>query len=137
MNTEKYVVRLTYEERQKLETLVKKLKATSQTVNRAIVLLKADGPNWTNVKNPRTDRVTLQTISNIRKQLVLEGFDAILDRKKTTVAACSEKTRRASGSTSHCDPLRFAARGLWTNGRCDDSPIKSWCWKSPIPSVMK
>jgi hypothetical protein len=52
VNTEKYTVRLTGEERQKLETIVKKLKATSQTVQRAMVLLKADadGPHWTNEK---------------------------------------------------------------------------------------
>ena len=50
MNTEKYIVRLSDEERRELEILVKKLKGTSQKVKRAIVLLKADadGPDWTN-----------------------------------------------------------------------------------------
>ena len=84
MNTEKYIVRLSDEERQELETIVKKLKGTSQTVKRAIVLLKADanGPNWTNEKIHELTGVTLQTISTIRKQLVTEGFDVVLDRKK-------------------------------------------------------
>ena len=44
MNTEKYIVRLTGEERQKLETIVKKLKGASQSVKRAIVLLKHTRP---------------------------------------------------------------------------------------------
>ena len=51
MNTEKYIVRLSDEERQELETVIKKLKGTSQKVNRALALLHADAkPN--NAKNP-------------------------------------------------------------------------------------
>ena len=52
MNTENYIVRRTDEEHQTLETIVKKLKGTSQKVKRAIVLLKADtdGPNGSNEK---------------------------------------------------------------------------------------
>ena len=38
MNTEKYIVRLNDEERQELNTIVKKLKGTSQKIKRAIVL---------------------------------------------------------------------------------------------------
>jgi hypothetical protein len=93
LNTEKYIVRLTDEERQKLERIVKKLKGTSQKVQRAIVLLKADadGPNWTNEKIHEVTGVTLQTISNIRKQLVLEGFDVVLDRKKRRLPPVPKK----------------------------------------------
>ena len=45
----KYVVRLTDQERDELEGVVKKLKGTGQKVRRAKILLKADadGPNWT------------------------------------------------------------------------------------------
>jgi len=93
MNTEKYIVRLSGEERQKLETIVKKLKGTSQTVKRAIVLLKADanGPNWTNEKIHELTGVALKTISNIRKQLVTEGFDVVLDRKKRRLPPVPKK----------------------------------------------
>ena len=50
MNTEKHIVRFSSEERQELEKIVKKLKGTSQKVNRALALLHADanGPDWTN-----------------------------------------------------------------------------------------
>ena len=83
MNTEKYIVRLSVEERQKLDTIVKKLKGTSQKVKRAIILLKADvdGPNGTNEQIHELTGVSIQTIVNVRKQLVLEGFDVVLDRK--------------------------------------------------------
>ena len=45
----KYIVRLTDEERETLNLLVKKRRVSSQKVRRAHVLLKADadGPNWT------------------------------------------------------------------------------------------
>ena len=94
MNTEKYIVRLSDEERQKLETIVKKLQGTSQKVKRAIVLLKADadGPNWTNEQIHELTGMSLRAITNIRKQLVLEGFEVALDRKATTTAAHSQKT---------------------------------------------
>ena len=47
MNTEKYIVQFSSEERQELEKIVKKLKGTSQKVNRAFALLHADanGPD--------------------------------------------------------------------------------------------
>jgi hypothetical protein len=93
MNTEKYIVRLSDSERQKLEIIVKKLKGTSQKVKRAIVLLKADadGPNWTNEQIHELTGVTIQTIVNIRKQLVLEGFDVVLDRKKRRLPPIPKK----------------------------------------------
>ena len=44
----KYIVRLSATERQQAETIVKRLKGTSQKVRRAQILLQADadGPNW-------------------------------------------------------------------------------------------
>jgi hypothetical protein len=84
MNTEKFIVRLSDEERQKLEHIVKKLKGTGEKVRRAQVLLKADadGPNWSNEKTRELTGVSLLGITKIRKRLVLEGFDVVLDRKK-------------------------------------------------------
>lgn len=84
MNTEKYIVRLSEEERQELKNTVKKLKGTSQHVKRAIVLLKADadGPDWTNEKIRDLTDLSIQTIVNIRKRLVTEGFEVALHRKK-------------------------------------------------------
>jgi len=93
MNTEKYIVRISDEERQKLESIVKKLKGTSQTVKRAIVLLKADadGPNWTNEQIHELTGVSLRAITNLRKQLVLEGFEVTLNRKKRRLPPVPKK----------------------------------------------
>ena len=93
MNTEKYIVRLTDEERRELETIVKKLKGTSQKVKRALALLHADadGPNWTNEKIRELTGVSIQTIVNIRKQLVLEGFEITLNRKQRRLPPVPQK----------------------------------------------
>jgi hypothetical protein len=84
VNTEKFIVRLNDEERQELQTIVKKLKGTSQTVNRALVLLHADanGPNWTNEQIAKRTGLTVRSITNLRKRLVTEGFEATLNRKQ-------------------------------------------------------
>ena len=93
MNTEKYIVRLSDEERQELETVVKKLKGTSQKVNRALALLHADanGPDWTNDQIATRTGLTVRAITNIRKQLVTEGFEATLDRKQRRLPAVPQK----------------------------------------------
>jgi hypothetical protein len=93
MNTEKYIVRLSDEERHTLETIVKKLKGTSQKVKRAIILLKADvdGPNWTNEQIHELTGVSVRAITNVRKQLVLEGFDVVLDRKQRRLPPVPKK----------------------------------------------
>ena len=80
----KYVVRLSDEERRVCQEVVKKLKGTSQKVRRAQVLLQsdADGPNWTDVRIAEAFRCRVQTIENLRKRLVTEGFDAALNGKQ-------------------------------------------------------
>jgi len=93
MNTEKYIVRLSDAERHELESIVKKLKGTSQKVKRAIVLLKADadGPNWTNEKIRDLTGLSIQTIVNVRKKLVLEGFDVAIERQKRRLPPIPKK----------------------------------------------
>jgi hypothetical protein len=84
MNTEKYIVRLSDEERQELQTIVKKLKGTSQKVNRALALLHADanGPDWTNEQIAQRTGLTTRSITNLRQQFVTEGFEVTLERQK-------------------------------------------------------
>ena len=80
----KYIVRLSEEERSLLCDLVKKLKGTSQKVQRANILLKADidGPNWSDAKIAEALSCRTQTVENVRRRLVSEGLDAVLHRKK-------------------------------------------------------
>lgn len=80
----KYVVRLSEEERQVCEQVSDKLKGTSQKVRRANILLKADagGPAWTDKQIAEAFRCRIQTVENIRKKCVLEGFEVALAHRK-------------------------------------------------------
>jgi transposase len=82
--TKKYIVRLSEEEQKLLQNIVKKLKGTSQKVRRANILLKADvdGPKWSDAKIAEALSCRIRTIENVRRRLVTEGFDAVLNRKK-------------------------------------------------------
>jgi hypothetical protein len=79
----KYIVRLSDEERQTCLDVVKKLKGTSQKVRRAQILLKADadGPGWTDAQIAEAFHCRVQIVENVRKRLVIEGFDITLDGK--------------------------------------------------------
>ena len=80
----KFIVRLTEEERDICREIVKKLKGSSQKVRRAQILLKADadGPAWTDAIIAEAFNCRIQTIENLRKRLVTEGFDLALEGKK-------------------------------------------------------
>jgi transposase len=80
----KYVVRLSAEERRVCEEIIKKLQGSSQKFRRAQILLKADadGPAWSDVQIAEAFNCRVQTIENIRKRLVTEGFALALDGKK-------------------------------------------------------
>ena len=80
----KYIVRLSRQERSLLRDIVKKLKGTSQKVRRANILLKADvgGPSWPDAKIAKALSCRTRTVENVRRRLVTEGLDAVLNRKK-------------------------------------------------------
>lgn len=84
MTQKKYIVRLSKDERNQLQEVIKKLKGTSQRVRRAQILLKsdADGPNWTDQKIAEAFDCRRQTVENVRERLVTEGFEAALNGKK-------------------------------------------------------
>ena len=80
----KYIVQLSEPERSVLRDIAKKLKGTCQKVRRANILLKADvdGPNWSDTKIAEALSCRTRTIENVRRRLVAEGLDAVLNRKK-------------------------------------------------------
>lgn len=84
----KYIVRLADEEREELQAVVKKLKGSSQKVRRAQILLKADveGPGWTDARIADAFSCRVQTIENLRKRLVTEGFETALHGKPRATA---------------------------------------------------
>src|SRR5512143_4010376 len=78
---EKYIVRLTAEEREHLTAVVSKGKASAAQIRHAHVLLKADadGPNWTDAQIADAVSVPLNTIAGIRKRRVGQGLGAALN----------------------------------------------------------
>jgi Homeodomain-like domain len=82
----KYIVRLSDEERNTCQQVIKQLKGSSQKVRRAHILLKADadGPGWPDVQIAEAFNCRVQTIENLRKRLVTEGFELALSGKKRT-----------------------------------------------------
>ena len=76
----KYIVRLSDEERGVCQQIIKKLTGSSQKFRRAQILLKADadGPGWLDIKIAEAFNCRVQTIENVRKRLVTEGFDLAL-----------------------------------------------------------
>lgn len=80
----KYIVRLTDQERSELVQVVRKLKGTSQKVQRAQILLKADadGPNWTDRRIAEAFSCRTKTVENVRQRLVERGFEETLNGAK-------------------------------------------------------
>jgi hypothetical protein len=80
----KYLVRLSEAERRICEEAVSQLKGSSQKARRAQILLKADaaGPAWTDAKICEALGCRVQTVENVRKRLVTEGFELALEGQK-------------------------------------------------------
>ena len=82
----RYIVKLDKDERKELIQLVKTEKIAAKKRNHAQVLLLADsgkhGLAWKDEAIAEACQVTVQTVENIRKRLVLEGLESALCRKK-------------------------------------------------------
>lgn len=80
----KYIVRLSAEERASCQEIIKNLKGSSQKFRRAQILLQADadGPGWTDERIAEAYHCRVQTVENVRKRLVTDGFQLALDGKK-------------------------------------------------------
>jgi hypothetical protein len=82
----KYHVRLTAEERQQLESLIRTGTAPARMQSHARILLKADcgegGPAWTDEAIASACDVSQPTIERIRRICATSGLDAALQRKK-------------------------------------------------------
>jgi len=61
-------------------------KGPARIFTRARILLKADvsedGPGWPDEKSAEALDITIQTVERVRKQLVEEGLEAVLSRRK-------------------------------------------------------
>jgi hypothetical protein len=87
----KYVVRLSPDERETLETLIRKGKHPAAQVLKARLLLKADiseaGDGWSDGRIVAALDTSLSTVFRTRQRLVEEGFEAVLNRKHSPNSA--------------------------------------------------
>jgi transposase len=81
----KFVVRLDAEERDRLDRLIRKGKRSAQLLTKARILLKADisdaGEGWSDSAIAAALDTSIATVERTRRQLVEEGFEAVLTRK--------------------------------------------------------
>ena len=82
----RYVVRLEAGERGGLHRLVSVGKGAARKLTRARILLQADqsddGPGWTDERIAEGLGVSVRTIESVRRQLVEEGLEATLERRR-------------------------------------------------------
>jgi len=86
MSRKKYVVELSSDERAQLEGLISKGKSSAKAILKARILLKADqgplGPSWTDDRIVEALDSNPSMVTRVRRQLVEEGLEAVLSRKK-------------------------------------------------------
>jgi hypothetical protein len=85
VSVKKYVVRLSEVERVQLNELIQKGKRSAQLLTKARILLKADvsdaGDGWSDSRIAEALDTSVTNVERTRRQLVEEGFDAVLIRK--------------------------------------------------------
>jgi len=86
MSRKKYVVEFSGEEREHLGTVISKGKSAARTILKARILVKADqgplGESWTDDRICQALDTNETMVARVRRQLVEEGLEAVLSRKK-------------------------------------------------------
>ena len=90
-SVKRYVVRLSLDERGRLETMLRKGKSPAHRLLKARILLKADvsqeGEGWSDSRIVAALETSVSMVYRVRKQLVEEGFEAVLSRKARAMPA--------------------------------------------------
>ena len=85
ITVKKYVVKLSGEERERLEARIHAGKSSARMLTRARILLKADvseaGEGWSDSAISAALDTSVNNVARTRQQLVEEGFEATLSRK--------------------------------------------------------
>src|SRR5580704_17689378 len=124
ISVKKYVVRLSGEERERFETLIRKGKSPARRVLKARILLKADvseaGKGWSDNRIIEALETSPSMVYRARKQLVEEGFETVLSRKPRAMPAVArifdgEKEAKliALACSSHPRDAHAGPYGCW------------------------
>jgi transposase len=116
----RYIVRLTDQERQQLNTLLGRKRLGAEKRKRAQILLKADasqdGPAWVDARIAEAFDISVVTVEKIRKRYVLEGLEETIERRKQ----CRPSRQRVLDGEKEarlvalCCSKVPAGRGRWT-----------------------
>jgi transposase len=91
ITVKKYVVRLSDDEREQLATLIRKGSSPARRLLKARILLKADiseaGEGWSDSQIIEAFETSVSMVYRVRKQLVEEGLEAVLSRKRRAAPA--------------------------------------------------
>ncbi len=91
ITVKRYVVRLSADEREQLEALIRKGKSPARRLLKARILLKADvseaGEGWSDSRIIKALDTSVSMVYRVRKQLVEEGFEVVLSRKQRATPA--------------------------------------------------
>jgi hypothetical protein len=91
ISVKKYVVRLSAEEREQLEALLRKGKSPARWLVKARILLKADvsegRAGWSDSHIVSALDTNISMVTRVRRQLVEEGLEAVLSRKPRATPA--------------------------------------------------
>jgi DNA-binding NarL/FixJ family response regulator len=92
----KYVVRLSAEERAQLDELIRKGRRSAQLLTKARILHVSElGEGWSDSRIAAALDTSIATIERTRRQLVEEGFEAVL-RRRPRYRATEPPSRRAA-----------------------------------------
>ncbi len=87
----KYIVRLSSEEHEQLSDFIHSGKRSAQLLTKARILLKANvseaGEGWSDGKIAEALDTSVANVERTRRQLVEEGFEAVLTRKHSPASA--------------------------------------------------
>ena len=83
---DKFIVRLTGEQRQELERLAATGKRSAATMTRARILLKADadGDGWADNRIAEALDISASTVARVRKKFARQGVEAAVQRQRPT-----------------------------------------------------
>ena len=138
----KYVVRLSGEEHAQLDELIRKGKRSAQLLTKARILLKADvselGEGWSDSRIAAALDTSIATIERTRRQLVEEGFEAVLRRgTESQFRAAADFRRRSRSKIDRADPLSGPG-GFSLVGACACSRRRSSnCTLSSAPATTR
>jgi hypothetical protein len=120
MRKQFYVVKLSGQERSRLEDLIRKGKTSARLQLRARILLHADtskqGSSWNDVQIAKSLATYPTMCARVRRQLAEEGLEAVLSRKKRITPPTSpifDGETEAKLIALACSPPP-AGRSSWT-----------------------